>query len=967
MISAAALAVWLHLAAPAAAQFGQNHVVVHDFKWKIRSTEHFDIYYYDGSAPLVPEAAQILERAFKTVTKRLDIGVEPPPWLPEKIRKRYAWQRRPFFLFASPNDFEQSNIAFVGDGTGGITEPFKDRFMVYNDGTYQWLNEVTTHEFTHIMQYYLLVDQGFWKSGRILKTIVYPLWMMEGGPASMTYQIEPILQETTIRDAATSDGLIPLNKLEHFGHLKPHQITLAYMEGSEAMQFLWDQYGWRKVGDMIRLFDSRLETSQVLTDLVGLDEFQFDAKFREYAQQKYWRQVRLEHLREPWAFGQALTRTPDNIPQFNICPVFTPDGRFMYYFTTASGEFPPTLREMDLKNGRVTKLPGIPYSPIENVPLGNFANLSRVLDISRDGKRLLFAGTKNHHDKLFLYDLRRRRLSKRELPGFQQISQPAFSPDGRQVVFSGMKGGTTDLYLYDLRTRALRRLTDDPRDEEMPVFTPDGQSIVFSGEVVSPLGRRTDQRRLYRYDLRDGTESRLENVGGQSRDPVISADGKRVLFVLYRDGLSELAELELATGKTTLLTRTIGGSYTPRYAPDGELAFASLRRGSVHIYKGPRAQFLDEPLTPERDTIPGGDKIMLPGMGGVAPSTAPVAALSPERPYKFDFSTDLFLPAFFYSSNGGFFWTSYWQGSDMTGNHQSSLLLNLASGAYNYGAQYSYLRYRPQLTVAAGGVGYKGLTDVATGDTIDDAYHQQAVQVGYPLDRYHRLEAGVSAATERITDHTDPTQNEDREARTGSVAFVRDTVRGRYLVANQGSRLRLAYDQTEDVFGGNRRFNEASLEGQEFIPLGSQTALALRARGVQSLGRDRDQFSLGGLGALRGYGYSTVDDVGNRLALATADLRFPIVRELNYYMWYFFPDFYFKAIFGSIFDDVGYSWNSQGGLSGAHWDTLKNSVGAGVRIYTFILQDYPLIVSLDYAHRTTSNGGVFYVYLGEPF
>jgi hypothetical protein len=960
-LAALALAV---LAVPAAAQFGQNHVVTRDFDWRVRSTEHFDVYYYRESEPLVPEAARILEQAFAKESRALGIQTEAPVWAAESARKRASWQRRPFFLYASPNDFQQSNIAQVGDGTGGVTEPFKDRFMVYNDGTTQWLEEVIWHELTHIFQFHVLVS-GFWRSGRILKSIVYPLWMMEGMPGLLTHGIESTLEEVTIRDAASSGALIPLTKLEHFGHLKPHQITLAYKQGAAAMAFLSAQYGGRKPGDMLRLFENRIETSHVLHDLIGIDAFQFDARFREFVEERYRHEIRRLRLREPDAFGAALTRTPDNIPQFNVAPVFSPDRATMYYLSTAHG-YPPELRSMDLRTGRSRRVAPAPWARVESVPLGNFANLSRSLDISKDGRFVLFSGTRNHEDALFLYDTRRGALEKRRVPGFETINQPRFSPDGRAIAFSGMRRSRADLYLYHLDSGKVDQLTDDAPDESMAAFTPDGRALVYSGEIVDAVDPHGEQRRLFRLDLADKTRRILEETGAEARDPVVSEDGKRVLFIRDGDGLSDLCELDLETGKAYRLTRTIGGSFTPAYVGD-EIAFASLRGGSVHIYKGPRADFLREELPAAPRRAAGDVAFTLPGMGGVQASTA-AFALSPERPYRFSYSTDLFFPALFYSSPGGLFVTTYWQGSDMLGDHVNTALVNYHNAkSYDYQTNYVYSRLRPQLFVGAAGTARQDLVDLDTSHSVNDTISAEYAGVAFPLDRYHRLEAQATVLSERIDDLTNGAQTERREGRRAGVSFVRDTVRGRYLVATRGDRLRAGISRQFNALGGNQLYDVASLEAHRFVQTGSQAALAFRGFAAQTVGRDHPQLVLGGLGGVRGYGRSSYVDAGQRLGVVNAEWRFPIAPDLNYYMWYFFPDFYFKAIFGTVFADTGYAWDASSQVARMRWRDARQSAGLGLRLYTFILQEYPLVIAMDYARRTTSAGGIFYVYLGQLF
>ena len=955
--------------------FGQNQVILKDFHWKVRSTEHFDIYYYEGSAPRVAQAAAILEQAFARVPRELEIPTEPSPWAKGNAKKRDVWRRRPFFLYACPNDFEQSTLADTGDGTGGITEPLKNRFMVYSDGTDRWLEEVITHEFTHIMQFQVLIN-GPWRTGAIIKSVVYPLWMMEGMPSQVTHVIESAIEEMTIRDAATSGGLIPLVHLEHFGHLKPHQTTLAYKEGGAAIDFLAEQFGRRKVGRMLKLFADRFESSTVLSELVGLDAFEFDSKFREYEQTKYQREVRLEKRREPLDYGPRLTQPTPDLPQFNTVPLFSPDRRTLYYLSTRLG-YPPAVYEMDLGTRRSRRLWGLDRTGIENTPMGNFAYLSRVMDLSRDGSRLVFAGTRNHRDGLYLYDTRTRRLERRELPGFQAVAQPAFSPDGRQVAFSGMKDSFTDIYLYDLASGGVAQLTSDPEDDEMPTFTPDGRAVVYASEGRDERGSAHRGRRLYRVELRDRSVTQLEDVGGESRDPVVSADGRRVLFVRDDDRSTEVCELDLADRRVTQLTRSIGGSFTPTYAPDGDIAFAVLRGGSVHIHKAKRAALEAADLPEQRRPWPAAEKFLLPGMGSVGVSSAPVA-LSAERPYRFTASTDLFLPLFFYSSQGGFYWASYWQGSDLLNIHQAAATVELHSAqSFAYQVNYQYNRYRPQLILGASGAGYQGLYDPDRNLDYDQTQHNEYATVLYPLDRHHALAASLASSVEAFR-YIDPDANYSRQSRLGSVAFIRDAATGRYLVPLAGDRVRLAYSQAAEALGGNMRYSDAVVEGHQFVPTGGQTTAALRVYGEQSLGRDGGGLVLGGVdggvggvgglrGGVRGYRRFNAPETGGRLAGLNAEWRFPVLPDLDYHMWYLFPDFYFKAVFGSIFTDAGSVWSSAGQLEGSRWRDVRHSVGAGLTVYTFILQEFPLIISMDYARRTTSPGGAFYFYLGRLF
>ncbi|MBI4423301.1 MAG: PD40 domain-containing protein [Elusimicrobia bacterium] len=991
---AAAAALWAllpALAVPASGQdgFGTNHVVLRDFQWKVRSTEHFDIHYYEDSEPLVGQAAEVLERSYRRISEGLGV--------------RFT-ERRPFFLYASVNHMQQSNIVEVGDGTGGVTEAFKDRFMIYHDGSRQWLDAVGTHELVHVFQYSVLVS-GFWRSARILKAIVYPLWMMEGMAEHFTHGLDDSTEDYYLRDAATSGGLIPLWKLEHFSHLKPHQVTLAYKSGATVIDFVATQYGKDKVGEMLKLFESRFESSAMLQDLLGLDIFAFDRKWREHLVEKFGRVAREERLQEPTAYGVALTTSTGDIPEFNTSAVYTPDGRRLAYLSTREGH-PPAVILKDLRTGKRRRLVDRAFRQIENIELGRFVNISRVMNISPDGRTLVFTAQKNHRESLYFYDLEKRRLRKVPLPGFLTASSPAFSPDGRKVAFAGMKGAITDLYLLDVAGGGLTRLTEDPADDQTPVFSPDGRSIVFSSELVLEGDPMPYQRRLCRLDL-DGLQVRtLLELPGSARDPYFSRDGRRLLFALERGGFHDIHELDLESGRVLRLTRSFGAAFTPVYSPEGDVTFSVFRRNNVHVYRGRRPSLLAEavpadylpkgrvrarPATPapapgvrpsSSDAVRGAvlpgpvELARLPGLdlstqSFRAPvfSTAPMT-LSEARPYRFQFSTDLFLPALFYSSQGGLFALGYWQGSDLLGNHNAAvqLALNTGQGYYNYQTQYAYRRWRPQLSAVFAGLVARDRIDTGTGLTTDQSTHLQLLGMAYPLDRYHRLEAMAGSVRDTLQYDDIGTDKPLHEARLTSASFVRDTVGGRYLVATYGSRLRLNYVGAHPVMGGNTRYRSVSAVGHQFVPTGGMSALAFRVFAARSQGPDAEQYFLGGIGRLRGYGSSTVDNVGNSAVLGTAEWRFPVWKRLDYYMWYLFPDFYFKAITGAVFGDAGYAWTEGRQLDAARVGSLRSSYGVGLRVHTFILQLFPLVIHFDYARETQrSTNGIFYVYLGPLF
>ena len=137
--------------------------------------------------------------------------------------------RTPFFFFSNHNLFEQKQTPSfkIDEGTGGVTEAFKNRLLIFNDGSQEWLRHVIYHEFTHVVQFNILYG-GFWKSVRLLKSPFYPLWMMEGSAEHGSGDIDDATEDMVVRDAVANDQLPDLAELQGFAHLKPNQVTLGY-------------------------------------------------------------------------------------------------------------------------------------------------------------------------------------------------------------------------------------------------------------------------------------------------------------------------------------------------------------------------------------------------------------------------------------------------------------------------------------------------------------------------------------------------------------------------------------------------------------------------------------------------------------------------------------------------------------------------------------------------------------------
>ncbi len=291
----------------------------------------------------------------------------------------------------------------------------------------------------------------------------------------------------------------------------------------------------------------------------------------------YWG-LRNSAQRDIWTIpaggGEPVAVTDDQEEEF--CPVWSHDGRHLYFSSNRSGRLSLWRVRIDEVSGKVLSKPQ---------PLPAPSQYSQFLTISRDGKLMAYAS------RLIRTNIRRIPFDPVEgkiigAPEWAtQMTRRAtnhhVSPDGQSLAFFSYGDPQMDIYTFKIGGTEYTQLTNDRSRDRAPRWSPDGQRIAyfsdFSGKfeiwTIRPDGGDRQQLTFSRPDQRGFL------------DPAWSPDGTRMLFSLRGGGDSFIMDLSRPFQEQTLFTfppLPTGGKFSAyNWSPDGKrIAGMEWKNGS---------------------------------------------------------------------------------------------------------------------------------------------------------------------------------------------------------------------------------------------------------------------------------------------------------------------------------------------------------------------------------------------------
>jgi len=601
-------------AAPAAAQ---NHP---ELQWQVIESERFRILYHEGLDKVAQRAARILEEVHGPLS---DLYGYEPPGPVRVILKDY-------------DDYANGAAYFYHDAIEIWTSPLEHDFELR--GTSDWLRNVLTHEYTHIislgaarkgsprapaafLEYFGYKEEKNRPdvlTGAPDRLVIYPLantvipmWLAEGVAQNMADGIHfdhwDTHRDMILRVATLNDELLPYERMGVFGKAG-FGNEFVYDHGYGLTLYIARRFGQQALAEICRHTGSwtSLDSDGAIERATGVPARQLWTEWTESLQQRYRAQKA--------SLGELRPGSPVVDEGFsNQRPAYAPQGDRLAYLSTGKQDGGPHhLVVRDLATGEDEVVSRVVSSTVSWHPGGRHLALVHKraadkygsvradlyeLDLDAPGRgwarQLLWAApalTGVHYPEP---------AGERQLTRGLRAQYPAYSPDGKYLAFVQLTGTSARLGVLDLAEARQRELGpedarwlvrfDDGSQVYTPAWSPDGRGLAYSYS-------RAGQRDIgwVEFAARDGAVSgepgapsdgagRVEAGGGvpwvatpgTDRDPVFAADGGELVFASDVSGIFNVYALDLESGSVEQITNLVGGALNPTVGADGQVAFAA--------------------------------------------------------------------------------------------------------------------------------------------------------------------------------------------------------------------------------------------------------------------------------------------------------------------------------------------------------------------------------------------------------
>jgi Tol biopolymer transport system component len=506
-------------------------------------------------------------------------------------------------------EYEPETVHFVikdlDDYSNGATYFFDNKIEIWTSaldydlrGTHNWLRNVISHEFTHMVQI-----QSSMKAARTLPAVFFqvlnyeaerrpdilygypnfvvsypiatlnmPAWFAEGTAQNMRPDFEYDRWDThrdmILRSYALDNNMLTWNEMGEFGKTSLGNESV-YNAGFALTRYISQKYGENKLKEISRSLGKlgNFTIDAAFRDVLGKDGTEIYGEWKSFITESY--KKRIAAVQSNMIQGDEIGKEGFG----NFYPVFSADGKKILYVSNKSSDYfsPSGVYLYDIDTKKEEEIVSNVRSTVTWIPGTNKIVYDKIGDDNPNWY--------NVHD-LYVYDIDTKKEIR--LTFNSRANQPSVSKDGKKITFIFQKDGTTNLGVVDIDGKNFKQLTPFSNGEQVynPTFSNDDSYIIFDYSY-------RESRDIARINS-DGTGYQvLIGKSSDDRNPVIDSKGN-LIYSSDETGIFNIYYMDMQTKEKKQLTNVVGGAFMPNVNQNGDITYAGYTSQGYKIFYLPK-------------------------------------------------------------------------------------------------------------------------------------------------------------------------------------------------------------------------------------------------------------------------------------------------------------------------------------------------------------------------------------------
>jgi hypothetical protein len=545
-----------------------------DYNWLTISTEHAYVHYHEEAERTAKVVAKIIEDVWEPITSLYE-------YEPEKVH----------FV-----------IKDIDDYSNGATYFFDNKIEIWASaldfdlrGDHNWLRNVISHEFTHMVQiqagmklsrnlpafYFQFLNYEEKRRSDILygfpnvivsypvPSINIPAWFAEGTAQYMRkdfdYDNWDSHRDMILRSYVLDDKMLTWNQMGIFNKTSLGNESV-YNSGFALTRYISQKYG----EDKLREITKELGKLTVFTfdaavkNVLGIDGQELYDEWKNYLKKSY--AERIKPIMDNPVIGEQIIDEGFG----NFYPVFSADGKSIFYISNAGSDYfnPSHIMKYEAESKEKKII-------AENIRSAfSFYNNDKKIvysKLSEDNPKWI-----NIHD-LYTYDIESE--NEERITFGLRANNPSVSNKEDKICFVFQKDGTSNIGMINIDGSGFKQLTFFVNGEQVynPKFSKDDSFVIFDYSYHHG-------RDIAKVEINEPNKVEfIIKTESDERNPVFDKEGN-IVFASDESGIFNIYRYNIITGEKTQVTNVLGGAFMPAFDQNENLVYAGYTSGGYKIF-----------------------------------------------------------------------------------------------------------------------------------------------------------------------------------------------------------------------------------------------------------------------------------------------------------------------------------------------------------------------------------------------